>query len=368
MNTKHNLFITLGTILIGSLAGLSFSGTKQASPMHLTGWQESSVHLENSLLRKEVATLKERITTLENQLNWSEESRFQQGREFLLWQEVISSLDPQGLLRNAGVFDGLAVEGVVEPEELPAPDPAQERAEVIAMSVRNLMASEGIYELDLLEVGLLQRNAVGPVVYRMLDDRGRLVGSLSAQSMHFEASATARTVTLILENGYESHGGVRSTFAERRLPFSFVDPWPWVESVPELFPNFDAGQATPSGVDDGKYDLDQLRKNVNRLLLADSANGYFGIKHIDGVKDEQIRGLHIVEYSSKGVASKHMFADRATILMGDRGVSILLEDGASMRGDEKTAFLRGRFRIFLPNARQGDWKAAGLPGLPGVDE
>lgn len=369
MIAARNTWFAVGSVAGGVLAGLGIFSVRdavRAPEPGLDDWKLSTLHLENSILRDEVDELKQRVATLEEQLSWSEDFRFKQEQEFLLWQEVISSMDPQGVLQKAGILGGDSPSEVVLAEPS-APDPATVRAEEISLRLRNLMLSEGVHELDLLEIGRLEQHAVGPVVFRMLDDRGRLVGVLSGRTMHFEASVTARTVTLILGDGAEIHGGVRAPFEERRFPFSFVDPWPWIEAFPELFPGFDAGQATPSGVDEGEYDLGILRSNLNQLLRVDSANGYFGVKHIDGVKADQLRGLHLVEYSSRGVVIKHIFADRATFSLGDRGVSILLEDGASMRGDAKIAFLRGRFRIFLPNAKHAEWKAAGIPGLPEPD-
>jgi hypothetical protein len=51
------------------------------------------------------------------------------------------------------------------------------------------------------------------------------------------------------------------------------------------------------------------------------------------------------------------------VLREPQGLQILLEDGVQMRGDVKTPFLAGAFRIFLPRADAAAWQAAGVPGL-----
>lgn len=354
----------LGSLSVGfSLAaGVSIVHMQSAPKEPQLAWQSQEVHLQNDVLALENAALTKRVANLEYKLTVSEERRFAQEQEFLLWQNVLSGLDPQGLLRTAGLLDNIEVEQVVA--EVPvALDPLAIEARELAISLNHLMASEGIHSLDLLEAGRTQAGRMGPVVFRMLDDKGRLVGSLAAESVHLEASVTARTVTMILINGKETHGGFAAPFDLRRIPFNFVDPWPWVEAIPGLFPDFQAGQATPSGIDDGKWELEPLRERLNELLREDPINGYYKVKHIDGVLKDKLRGLHLVEYSPAGLSIRHIFADVGTLSLGDRGATILLEDGASMRGDEKTAFLRGRFRIYLPKADQDLWKAESLPGL-----
>ncbi|MFT4710510.1 MAG: hypothetical protein ACI9D0_000084 [Bacteroidia bacterium] len=354
----------LGSLSLGIslLAGAGIFHMQSASTGQQLAWQSQEVHLQNDLLTQANTALSKRVAKLEYELIVSEERRFAQEQEFLLWQNVISGMDPQGVLRAAGVLDAIEPEPLQDVVAL-APDPLAIEASKLGISLNNLMASEGIHSLDLLESGRMQAGRMGPVVFRMLDDRGRLVGSLSATSVHFEASVTARTVTMILVEGKETHGGFATPFAMRRLPFSFVDPWPWVEALPGLFPDFQAGQATPSGIDDGTWEIEPLRERLNELLRQDSINGYYKVKHIDGVLKDKLRGLHLVEYSPAGLSMRHIFADIGTITLGDRGAAILLEDGASMRGNEKTVFLRGRFRIYLPKAQHDQWKAEPLPGL-----
>ena len=354
----------LGSLSLGiSLAaGVSIVQMQSAPTQMSSAWQSQEVHLQNDLLTQENAALSKRVANLEYELTVSEERRFAQEQEFVLWQNVISGLDPQGVLRAAGLLDKIDPEQDAT-EMPPAPDPLALQASELGVSLNNLMVAEGIHSLDLLEAGRMQAGRMGPVVFRMLDDRGRLVGSISAKSIHMEASVTARTVTMILIDGRETHGGFGTPFDLRRIPFNFVDPWPWIEAMPGLFPDFQAGQATPSGIDDGNWELEPLRERLNKLLRQDSINGYYKIKHIDGVLKSKLRGLHLVEYSPAGLSTRHIFADTGSISLGDRGATILLEDGASMRGDEKTAFLRGRFQIYLPKADQDQWKAKPLPGL-----
>ena len=66
---------------------------------------------------------------------------------------------------------------------------------------------------------------------------------------------------------------------------------------------------------------------------------------------------------AEGRLERRLFADRMQVLEQERGLLILLEDGAQVRGDRRTAFLQGRYRIFLPRADVAAWREAGVPGL-----
>ena len=65
----------------------------------------------------------------------------------------------------------------------------------------------------------------------------------------------------------------------------------------------------------------------------------------------------------EGRIERKLFADRMEIRAMEQGVRIELSDGAQMRGDAKTPFLDGRYRIFLPRASVEAWRKAGIPGI-----
>jgi hypothetical protein len=60
---------------------------------------------------------------------------------------------------------------------------------------------------------------------------------------------------------------------------------------------------------------------------------------------------------------RKLFADTLRILERPQGVLLLLESGAQLRGDIKTPFLEGRYRIHLPRLESARLRAAGVPVL-----
>jgi len=319
-----------------------------------------------------------RVRELERELEREQEKRLEREREWLRFTTTLSALE------IPSVPEELTFVPDVPEEDRPVPPaPTQideakaERQHEIARSIRTLLSIEGVRGIDLLEAGELHDGWIGPVVFRLLDERGRLAGSLCAERMRLEGSRSARTLTIVLENGYEMRGGVRTPFrageqldkppidsgtrdgGTRRIDIVETDPMAWVGAVAELFG--DTLMEPPA--DDGRWNLLHVRGTLNQLLQLDADAGYWRLKHLGGVSGDELRDVHLEALSSDGKLERRLFADRLRIHEQDRGVLLLLEDGAQVRGEEKVPFLDGRFRIFLPRAAHAEWRAAGLPGL-----
>lgn len=264
-------------------------------------------------------------------------------------------------------------------------DQAREQALEVRRTLRTMLALEEVRGLDLIEVERVEDGYCGPVLFRLLDDRGRLAGSLWAERLRLEGSRSGRTLALVLEDGYESHMGVRTAFnaqsdprfhaggasfaapvdnesiqgGTRRITLTHVDPMPWVDRLPGLFGERDLERVE----DDSLWNLDRVRLGANGLLAEDGAFGIWRIKSLGGVVDGVLRNVHLEFNDAQGRLERRVFADRLAIRVGSRGIELLLEDGAHMRGDRKAPFLDGRYRILLPRAKVEAWRAARLPGL-----
>ena len=116
-------------------------------------------------------------------------------------------------------------------------------------------------------------------------------------------------------------------------------------------------------IDDGIWSAALVRGELNELLKRDAAGGYYRLKDLGGVLGDVLRSVHLESYGPDGVLERHLFADRLRILPQEQGMLLQLEDGAQMRGEEKAAFLDGRYRIFLPHADREEWAARGIPGV-----
>ena len=331
-------------------------------------WLEQQLERERAgteVLEQRVAELQGEVEALDRELLQAEMAIMRQEEAFQSWLAVLASLSPElePAARDAAVEVGLAESA--EPEVVeegpgePAEDPSLVRAAELAGLLRGLLRSEEISGLDLLEPGRFDDGRLGPVVFRTLDDRGRLTGSISAESLHLEAGLAARMVTIVLTRGRETAGGEATPFAELRLPFPRVDPRPWLEVIPELFED-------PSLLvegDDGLHDVEALRGRLNELLGRDAVVGFHRLRHMGGVRGETLLDLHLVEHGPSGRVLRHDFADEATLGLEDRGASLVLTGAVAVRGERKTPFPGGRLRIYLPRADHADWKAAELPGI-----
>ncbi len=254
-------------------------------------------------------------------------------------------------------------EAALPKEEEPEPDPEllrqKERARTIGIALNALMRIEGLRGLDLLEPGLLHGEFIGPVVFRTLDVRGRLTGSLSAKRLRLEASRAARTLTIVLEEGTETIAGETAAFSSgvRRIVLPHVDPEDWLEQMPELF----VDRASELGEDDGRWHLPSLRLELNRLLALDAASGFFRVRAIGGCWGDSLVGLHLEEFDGSGRVLRRFFADRARIQVGEGSVVLELFDGAIVRGGEKALFREGVHRIYLLRTPQEEWRRAKIP-------
>ncbi len=329
-----------------------------------------------------------RIRELEAELRREQGARLDREREWLRFTQGIAQLES---LAGAPRFEADAppepapASAPPATELPPAPDAAEvtaedpagarlaeleraQRSRAVFLALRSLFAMERISGLDLLESGVVQDGFVGPVVLRVLDDRGRPLGSLYADRLRLEGSRAARTLTLLLENGWERRGGERQAFAGgpadaegrggvRRIDLAYVDPTPWFEALPELFR---ADQREAVLVGDPRR-LTAARFELNRLLRADAAGSIHRLESLSDLTGNLFREVHLAVLDADGKLEKELFADRMSVLSAERGLEILLEGGSQMRGSEKAPFLGGRYRIFLPRASAETWRAAGIP-------
>ncbi len=384
------LGVTLGATLGAALAGCGAHGDRESSAR-----EHSELAAENARLRAELesarsaleaaavqpapsisdAALGEQLAELRAALAREHELRVEREREWLRYTRAIDALGGDALQQGPR-FVALAPLEETEPEEAAAPAPVApvvlERSAALQRSLRALLAVEGVRGMDLLDAGQLGDGWIGPVVFRLLDGQGRLAGSLGAQRLRLAGSRTARTLTIVLEDGFESRGGVRTpfepstadgesreAFGVRRIEFDELDPLPWVQAAPELF----GGVELAAPVDDGQWSLTWVRSSLNRLLRLDAARGYWRVKSLGGVFDGQLRDVQLEQFDVSGKLERRLFADRLALERRERGVALRLEGGALVRGDEKTPFLDGQYRIYLPRADLDEWNRAGLPGL-----
>ena len=198
-------------------------------------------------------------------------------------------------------------------------------------------------------------------MFRVLDERGRLTGSLNAARLRLEASLAARTLTLVLEEGFESQGGERVPFegGARRITLSDVDPEAWFEDFPELF----EGAGTGRSDDDGRWRLADVRRELNRLFALDTHAGWYRLHSLGGVRDARLNQVLLEELEPEGRVRRRYFADSLELALEDASLVLTLKDGAIVRGAEKQPFKDGVYRLVLPGIAPEAWRAAALPGL-----
>ncbi|MBM3992471.1 MAG: hypothetical protein FJ298_15935 [Planctomycetes bacterium] len=324
----------------------------------------------------------EEILRLRAEIAAADERRIARERE---WLRFLRNLDELRIPRpspdKAFVPELPAEELAVASASASAPEPIDEqrlaREAALTRALRALVAVEGLTSLDLLEAGHLGEGWIGPVLFRVLDGRGRLAGSLYGERLRLEGSRAARTLEIVLESGYEMRGGERVAFGPgqgsdgtpieggvRRLALLDCDPTRWAEPLGELF----GRGGPPARVDDGRWSLVYVKGALNRLLKHDASEGYWRVKSVSGVLDGALREVHLERFDRHGSLESRVFADALRIVRQERGLLLELEGGAALRGEEKTPFLDDRFRIFLPRAVHADWDAAVLPGLSEPDE
>jgi hypothetical protein len=305
------------------------------------------------------------VARLERELAAERARRAERERAFLEFGRALSEL-PGGqalTLELQGESPVVSEPTPKERERAAAAVAARARAEEIGTALSALMQLEGVRGLDLLEPGTLlpgPPGALGPVVFRCLDERGGLAGSLRAERLRLEGSRAAHTLTLILEDGFESRGGVRVPFegGARRITLPEVDPEPWRVECPELFED----EPAPAH-DDGRWAREEVRRELNRLLALDTRHGWYRLHALGGVVGDELRDVALEELQADGRLARRLFADRLRLVLEDDALVLELSDGASVRGAEKRPFRDGTLRVVLPGAAGAAWRAASLPGL-----
>jgi hypothetical protein len=312
--------------------------------------------------RVEPEESRDEIARLERELERERTRRAEREQAFLEFSRLLAELP-------AGKELGLRPEEPAPPtpeeeERLAAEERARARAVELGRSLRVLMRLEGLRGLDLLEAGTLlggSPSAIGPVVFRCLDERGRLAGSVRAERLRLEGSVAAHTLTLVLEQGTENRGGEPVPFESgvRRITLQDVDPEPWLEECPELFESPDLADQR----DDGRWALAEVRRELNRLLALDTRMGWYRLHSLGGVRGTELVDVQLEELEPAGHLQRRLFADRLQLLLEDGSVVLDLHDGAFVRGSEKQPFRDGRHRIVLPAANVAAWRASVLPGF-----
>jgi hypothetical protein len=245
-------------------------------------------------------------------------------------------------------------------------------SEMALARLRALLAAEAVRGVDVLEVGLVQSDHLGPVVLRVRDEAGRVLSVLAADRLRLECSRAGRSVTLVLEHGYERKAGAKTSFeggpadedgrgGVRRVVVADCDPRPWLEGLPSLF-RLEALQPAPH---DGSISVESLRAALNIKLREDLSAGHWRVEGLGGVQRGVLFEVSLAQLDEKGNRVRTLVADRATIapLSADaaRGVEVLLQDGSQVKVDSTTPFLDARFRLVLPRADPAEWRAARIP-------
>ncbi|MCH2107197.1 MAG: hypothetical protein MK291_11215 [Planctomycetes bacterium] len=313
------------------------------------------------------------LSAAQAELAQAEEARLSREREWLAWTNAISTLAPEGGVEVPDFEVELDEEELetLSPEASPLEEPRDEarlaRSEEIERSLRTLLRLEWVDGLALLEAGLLSDQGwTGPCVFRLINSEGRAIGSVSAERLYLEGSVTGRTLTLVLEEGYERRAGDLLPFegteagerrgGERRIVLVRTDPRPWMDAMPELFRE----QAPAPSLEGTLKSHEELRRGVNRLLSEDAAGGRWRLDSFEGVGDTGLKGVELVDLDEEGKVRRHLFADHMRVERRESGVVLVLNDGVQMRGGRKTPFLEGRYRIFLPQALHPAWEEAGV--------
>ncbi|MFT7677787.1 MAG: hypothetical protein ACI8QC_001772 [Planctomycetota bacterium] len=341
--------------------------TPQELAQMLRGERTASAKREAGLLRE--------LEELRTELAVERANHVEREAEWLDYTRLLSALpvpeapDAPEFMRAQALADMVRPDPAVAAAERAA----QARAYEIRRDLRALLAAEQVYSLEVLEVGRLNKDWTGPFVARIVDEYGRPVGNLAAERMRLERSHSARTVTLVFEEGYENRAGERSPFAGtvektstdpwrtgvRRIHLPGVDPEPWIAALPELF-----GDLTLSApMDDGTQDHGLLRARLNELLIGSSGGSRWRLHSLGGVWRGELRDVQLVEFGAGNSVLRRLFADRLLLRREGQGVRLDLHDGVQLRSDQRVPFLDGRFPVVLPRADGAKWSAAGLPGM-----
>jgi hypothetical protein len=363
--------------------------------------ETASAENELARLRAQNDELELCVAKLRSELEHEHAERIAREQEWLRYTQGIDKLGQLAGVGTAPFASKFAAPVSVDPSaaaaELsaaPALDPTraaelaadEEHVRLMLTRLRALFVIDQIDGLDLLELGQIHGGKAGPIVLRELDEGGRPMATLCAEHLHLEGSRAARTLTFVLEDGYERRGGRLHPFpiggdaaissadsadeslapgadehsarrGLRRIELAEVDPLPWIEAAPELF----SGSTSEPASDDGKHPLGPLRAKLNQLLREDATHGWYRMGVLGGVQGVVLREVELDVFDKSGALERKLFADRLTVLRRAQGVELLLEQGAQMRGSRKTPFLDGRLRIILPRADPKLWSEGGVP-------
>lgn len=276
-----------------------------------------------------------------------------------------------GFLMEAQPVEAAAVE--IDPVDL-----AAAAAEAARTQLRHrfnaLLTVSDVRGLDILQLGdplpPVEAGGLGvgrgPVVVRLLDGNGRLRGRISASSLTLEGSQSGHSLALVFHDGSRRESGLETFFAggEYRLTFRYVDPEPFAVEFPELFDP----ERWAQPVDDGRWSLPNVRRQLNLLLAEDLDGSRFRVEWLGGVVDDVLRDVELSEAGPDGQVRRRLFADRLRLSSQSGWIVLLLEDGVSFQGEVQAPFLDGQLRLVLPRANLTAWEAAALPGLAPASE
>ena len=370
---SSTLFVVLGSVAVSFIAaGFALDPVQADEDPIVTALKSELAEARESWAKQE-AELLQQVEALRVELRVMEERRLKREREWLSWTKAMSSLAPSGIVEVPDFEIELSPEELgtlatdASPIEAPRDEALLQRSDEIERSLRTLLRLEWVDGLALLEAGVLSDEGwTGPCVFRLIDQDRRAIGSVSAERLHLEGSLAGRTLTLVLSEGYERRAGELLPFVgteegerrggERRIVLVHTDPRPWMEAMPELFRErvIDSKEMTTGRT------AAELQRSLNMLLAEDAAGGRWRLNGFEGVTEAGLTGVDFVDLDPNGGVKRHLFADLLRVERRERGVVIVMTDGVQMRGGRKTPFLEGRYRIFLPTARQEGWEELGL--------
>ncbi len=327
------------------------------------------------------AALRARIAELEQQLAEERRLRILRETEWGQFLSALSELPLQRVPEAPGFLTDSVIERVSEsplgPEvgdEAEAQAQRKERRRKLMRDLNALLVSEQVLSMDVLEVGNIEDGWCGPVVVRLLDERGRPVGLLAAERLRLEVSRAGYGVTLLFEEGFERHAGVKMPFGPpeagtgsdpertglRRIHLPDLNPEPWIEALPELVHLADLSASQ----DDGRWNLRALRQRIDELLREGMSPSGWRMVDLGGVLGDELRDVQLLERDEKGLELRRFFADSMKLHEGEAGgVRIELRGGTQHRLGRRAPFLGDAYRIYLPNADPHQWRSAGVPGL-----
>ncbi len=360
----------IGTLLaMPLLGGPLATGWQSATPPAVVTTVAPAEQVAAPASEREKA-LEARIRVLEAELRDVTARSLRQQQEWIEYTRILQTFSSK--IPEPPAF---VAKALVPPRDPLAEHRSREEAKIVARSqaiesaLRGLLMAEGVRNIDFLEVGrpvpVDGRKGTGPVIGRLLDDRGRMVGMVKANRMRLEPSRSGRTLTIILEDGYESRQGVKRPFESgvRRIFLGSVDPEPWIDAFPDLM---DDASLAPV-IDDGLWDIVKVRARMARLLSSSSQAGgaAWRLAGLGGIREGELRDVQFAEIDGvTGQVARRLFADIGQIrTMDGGGIVIQLRDGSVRRGDRVAPFLDGRFRLMLPYADENAWRSAELPGL-----